>query len=169
MFISTGYELRPITKENVRYCMEVYDSNQDFFILTEGKPATLQSCMANINAMPPGFSKWNKFYVSFWEDNNCVAVMDFLKGYPDRECLYLGLLLVHKHWQGKGVGKRIVNAVLGVAGREGMTRARIAVCDKNTVGIKFWSGLGFAETGRSTATVGDITMNVIVMEVLCIH
>jgi len=167
MYIYSKYAVRTISKENIRQVMGVYNSNQDFFVLTEGKPATLQGCIANIDAVPPGLDPQNKIHVSFWEGNICVAVLDFLKGYPESEYLYFGLLLVHKHWQGKGVGMNIIKTVLDAARCEGMNKSRIAVCDKNTAAIGFWSGLGFCKTDESTAIVGDTTMNVIIMEASC--
>jgi len=162
--ILNGYETRPITKANCKQVIDVYNSNQDFFILTEGKPATLSGCIANIDAMPPGFNPENKFCIGIWENETCIAVLDFLVGYPNLEHLYIGLLLVHSNLHGKGIGKKIIEYVLATAKHEGLKTARVAVCTANSKALSFWSKLGFVKTGESRATVGDIIMDVFVME-----
>jgi len=169
MNIKSGYETHPITKANCEQVIDVYNSNRDFFMLTEGKPATLAGCIENIDAIPPGLDPQNKHNIGFWEGEECIAILDFLVGYPTPDYLYIGLLLVHANMHGKGAGKKIIKSMLTEANRHGLKIARIAVNTKNTSGIAFWSKLGFVKTGESKATVGDTVMDVIIMEAACTH
>jgi len=166
LFSVDNYETRPITKANCEQVMDVYNSNQDFFMLTEGKPPTLSGCLANIDAMPPGFDPQNKHCIGFWENKKCTAILDFLVGYPNQDSLYIGLLLVDSSLHGKGVGGRIIKSLLDTAKCHGLKTARVAVCMANTKGATFWSKLGFTKTGESKATVGDIVMDVNIMDLL---
>lgn len=166
LFSVDNYETRPITKANCEQVMDVYNSNQDFFMLTEGKPPTLSSCLANIDAMPPGLDPRNKHCIGFWENKRCIAVLDFLVGYPNPDCLYTGLLLVHSILHGKGVGGRIVKSLLNTAKCHGLKTARVAVSTANTNGTIFWGKLGFTKTVESKATVGNIVMDVNIMDFL---
>ena len=166
-FYFGDYETRPITKANCEQAMDVYDSNHDFFILTEGKPATVSGCLANIDAVPPGFDPQYKCYIGLWEQERCIAILDFLVGYPNPECLYIGLLLVHGSLHGKGTGRKIVTSLLDAAQKQGLNTAKVAVCTANSKAIAFWSSLSFAKTGESKATAGDTIMDVIIMEAVC--
>ena len=167
LFHIGDYETRIITKANCEQVMDVYNSNQDFFVLTEGKSATLSGCIANIDAMPPGFDPQNKHCISFWENDKCIAVLDFLVGYPSPDCLYIGLLLIHGNLHGKGVGKKIIKSILSTAKCHGLKTARVAVNMANTNAATFWGKLGFIKTAESKATVGDIEMDVNIMEASC--
>ena len=168
-FCVSGLEIRPATKANCGQVMDVYDSNRDFSMLTEGRPATFDGCLANIDAIPPGFDPQNKHCISFWENEKCIAMLDFLVGHPSPDCLYIGLLLVHGSLHGKGIGGRIVRSLLNAAECHGLKTARIAVCVANTSGAAFWDRLGFVKTGESTATVGNTEMDVNIMEAICTH
>ncbi|MCL2284827.1 MAG: GNAT family N-acetyltransferase [Firmicutes bacterium] len=168
-FISTlrsyldDFEIRPITRGTCYRVMPVFDSNNEFFMLTEGKPITLRSCQANIEAIPPGFDINNKLYLGFWHNKMCAAVLDLLIGYPKPDCLYIGLLLVHGELQGTGVGRKIVEALAAAWKGTGIKAANLAVVEDNKKAIAFWKKHGFKRTGTSTAIVGDTCVNVVTM------
>jgi len=144
--------------------MDVFESNQDFFLLTEGTPATLQGCQANIDAIPPGFDIHNKLYIGFWINNRCIAVLDILLGYPNPDAIYIGLFLVHSELQGTGLGRKMIEALLTAAKNMKMNSAKLAVIESNAKAITFWKRLGFEDTGKSTATMHDGTeVNVVTM------
>jgi len=161
-FISEDFVIRRITIETCEQVMDVYDSNRDFFILTEGNPATLSGCIANVTAMPPGLDPKNKFCLSFWKDEKCIAVLDYLVGYPNSDCLYIGLLLVHGELRGLGIGHKIVVWLLEEY--KNLATVKVAVCIANLNGVKFWQKCGFIQVGESKANVGEQVMDVIIME-----
>jgi len=161
-FVSDDFDIRPVTIATCEQVMGVYDSNHDFFMLTEGKPATLPSCKANITAMPPGFDPKNKFCLGLWKDEKCIAVLDYLVGYPSPDCLYIGLLLVHGEWHGLGIGHKIFIWLLKEY--KHLKIVKVAVCAANLKGVQFWHKCGFFEVGKATARVGEQVMDVIMME-----
>ena len=162
-FTHPVYTIIPITAQTCEQVMEVFDSNREFFMLTEGEPATLASCRASASAVPPGFDVANKHFISFWEGKKCVAVLDFLAGYPGPDSLYLGLLLVHGDLHGAGVGQSIVNALLAAAKKDDFAQVQLAVIESNAKAIAFWEKLGFVQTGTSTAAMPGGMVNVITM------
>jgi len=147
------YNIKAITPENYEQTMVVYESNQDFFITTEGSPATKDGCLANITSVPPGFDIINKYYIGFWKKEQCVAVMDFLLGYPNQDCVYIGLLLIHKKEQQKRLGRRIVEILVWVSKNAGFKHIHLAVLSGNEKALSFWERMGFEQAGQSTAVV----------------
>jgi len=160
----SGYDIIPITRQGCEQVMEVFESNQDFFLLTEGKPATLSGCQANVDAIPPGFDIQNKLYIGFWTNNRCIAVLDILIGYPSPDCIYIGLFLIHGEMQGTGLGRKIIEALIAASKNAGLNSAKLAVVENNKKAIAFWKRLGFEEMGKSSATMyGGVGVNVVTM------
>ena len=158
------YDIVPITKQNCEQVMDVFESNQAFFLLTEGTPATLQGCQANVGAIPPNFDIHNKLYLGFWKNNRCIATLDFLLGYPNPDCIYIGLFLVHEELHGTGLGRKIMETLFAASKNIKFNGANLAVIENNKNAIAFWEKLGFKETGKSIATLHDsLEANVITM------
>ena len=137
------YEILAITSQNFERIFEIYDTNQDFFLLTQGKIATIESSIHDINALPPNCDIEQKIFVSIWENGKVVCVLDLIEGYPERTSFWIGLLLVHGGLHGKKIGSKIVNAILNAAKSVGYKSAQLGVIETNTNGINFWQKHGF--------------------------
>jgi len=162
--ILTGYEIHPITKDNYLDVWSIYETNQDFFMLTEGKEATPTGIIESIIAIPDGFSIENKYFISLWKDNNPIAVLDFLVGYPNSDCVWVGLLLVHGSLKGKSIGIEIMNAVIATTQTVGMKDIMLGVIATNTRGIDFWRKLGFVQTGVSNTTLRGEDLEILIFK-----
>jgi len=163
--ILSEYETNTITKANYDQVMKVYKTNQEYFLLTEGKVADIEDCLATINEVPPSFDPKDKFFVGFWKDGNCVGVLDFLVEYPDQSCIWIGLLLIDGKLHRKQIGSKIVNAVLEASKIKGYASVQLGVVDTNIRGLKFWGKQGFEKTRASRVErKNKPDWNVIVME-----
>ena len=148
------YEVIVITEQNFEQVFEVYNTNQDFFLLTQGKEATIESSRNDMMAVPPNCNIHQKIYVSIWKNGDVVGVLDLITGYPERTCFWIGLLLVHGSLHGKRVGSRFVDAVLDAAREAGYKSAQLGVIERNTKAINFWQKHGFDVLRHS----GDIVV-----------
>ena len=137
------YEVAAITEQNFEQIFEVYNTNQDFFLLTQGKEATIESSHSDMMAVPPHCDIQQKVYIGIWKDGQAVGVLDLITGYPERTCFWIGLLLVHGRLHGKKTGSRFVEAVLDAAWEAGYESAQLGVIESNTKAIKFWRKHGF--------------------------
>jgi GNAT superfamily N-acetyltransferase len=73
---------------------------------------------------------------------------------PDADTLYLHDLAVHPRAHGRGVGRRLAQALLGAASRQGLRHgALVAVLDARP----FWESLGFtaAEPGQGAEVLAS--------------
>jgi len=158
------YEIIPITEDNYYDAVDVYESNQDFFLLTEGKKASISGMLENINAIPNGFDIKNKYHVGLQQNGSVVAVIDFLVGYPACDCVWVGLLLVHGEFKGKSMGSCIVKALLSAARDTGCKEAKLGVIDKNTRGVNFWEKNGFVKIAAESMALRGEQLEIIVLK-----
>ncbi len=149
-----GYLLETISKHNFERFFEVYDSNQAYFLLTQGRMATRDNSMGDMDALPPGCDIGQKIYVGIWRKRKPVGVLDLIEGYPAPQCLWLGLLLVHGSLHGTGLGSAAIAAVLAAAAAAGYKTVQLGVAKNNTRALRFWQRHGFGTLRQS----GDVVV-----------
>jgi ribosomal protein S18 acetylase RimI-like enzyme len=141
----TGYEIKIITKQNFEMVFEIYDSNQDFFLLTQGKIATIESSIDDVVSTPPDFDLKQKIYIGIWENGKVIGVLDLLKGYPKQAYIWIGLLLIHGKLHNKKIGSKIVDAVIEASKIAEYEFIQLGVIENNVVGLEFWQKHGFSK------------------------
>ena len=50
-----------------------------------------------------------KYYFGFFANRECIAVMDLIDGYPDRDIAYIGFFMMNINYQGKHIGTTIID------------------------------------------------------------
>jgi len=145
----SDYKIISIKKDNFEQAFEVYDTNQNFFLLTQGSKATMESSVNDIDALPPNCDMEQKIYVCICEQDKIIAVMDLIMEFPEKSVFWIGLLLIHGDMQGKKIGSKIVTAVLDAAKSAGYRTAQLGVIENNVMAIKFWQRHGFERFGQS--------------------
>lgn len=159
------YEINTITQSNFTQVMEIYNTNQDFFLLTENKEVQLEECIRDIGAVPPNFDIGKKIYISIWKNGKIVGVLDLLTGYPTQCCIWIGLLLIHGELHGKNIGSRIMTAVFEASKAVGYESIQLGVIENNIAGINFWHKHGFEKIRESKMEQDNIkAINITVME-----
>lgn len=163
--ILTEYEIKTITKQNYMQIMEVYNTNQEYFLLSGGKTAKPEDCLESIDLVPPDFNRENKIFVGIWINDRIIGVLDLLVGYPLQSCIWIGLLIIHGELHSKHIGGQIVNAILSASKSAGYKSIQLGVIDSNLDGLRFWQRYGFKKIRESKLKQDSRTdLNVIVME-----
>lgn len=159
------YDIVAITKQNIDCIVDIYKSNRDYFMLSSGHPASIQNCLDDLEQIPPDVDREKKTFSAFIKDGKTIAVVEFLEGCPkDDEC-WLGILLVHQDFQGKGIGREIVEAVLDAAAMCNFSLLQLGVIDCNQKAYQFWKKLGFEKVRERKIKQGDgMIWNIIVMK-----
>ena len=138
-----------IVMENLNKYEEIFFCNKEYFLLTDGQPATKNTCVETIKYCPNGFSieKINNIGVSY----NCkpVCTLFTLCGYPDDNTVYIGLFLMNEEFKRKGVGKKVIKALFNSCSDTAIRKFCLSVQDNNVAGYSFWKSLGFRIVDRS--------------------
>ena len=158
------YTICQITKENIEDVFKLMQSNDYYYSKTQKHPVTMEECIEDITALPPKIEMEKKTYVAFYSQNQCMAVLDFVEGYPRKEVGYIGLLMLNQKAHGKGIAKHIFSKVCEVAKEVGFSKLELACYETNQIGFAFWSKMGFNEIRRSVRKVEDEDYVLISME-----
>ena len=151
----TSYTIAPITKANYENFANLYLSNREFFVATQASLPRLDDILANATAVPPKYDIRGKHYLGILEEDNPIALLDVLVGYPSHETVYIGLLLIHGKKQGNAVGTTIVDAICEAAQKIDCTQIELGVISSNIKAISFWTKQGFVQTGTIETTHMD--------------
>lgn len=129
----------------------------DIYALSLGNPmffqycppaVTRQSIREDMEALPPGKTLADKYYVGFWDGKQLVAVLDLILSHPDAGTAWVGLFMVERAVQGQGVGSRIVSALCDCLHTMGYDAVSLAYAKGNGQSKTFWEKQGFTPTGE---------------------
>ncbi|OBS08692.1 GNAT family N-acetyltransferase [Acidihalobacter prosperus] len=112
--------------------------------------------------LPPGKTMDDKHFYAYLLHDNVIGCADLLRGYPEPDIAYIGLLLFAESHQGCGYGTLALENLRAQARHWNCGTLRIAVVEKNTQALKFWRRAGFAELYRTPAP--EYTGDAVVMQ-----
>ncbi len=140
--LSSRYNIRVLDESDVDRILEVCQQNTLFYEYTEAKP-TREQVQDDMKLTPPGIDQSAKYFFGFFEDQDLVAVMDLIDGYPNPEIAYIGFFMMNQKYQGKQNGTAIIDEVVANLGTIGKTSVRLAIDKGNPQSTHFWKKNGF--------------------------
>lgn len=87
---------------------------------------TVDGVKADMEALPPGKTYEDKYFIGYYENEMLIAVMDLIVGYPDDITIYIGLFMTNVSLQGKGIGSAIIQELCEYFKVQGYKRVELA-------------------------------------------
>lgn len=147
--ISSKYTVRKMTAEDVDVIYELSVGNPLFYDYCPPY-VTKESILYDMSELPPQCTEDDKYYVGFFRENNLIAVMDLISGYPKEDTAYIGLFMTDKKVQGRGVGTEIIKECSRYLKNQGFQSIQLAYAKGNPQSEAFWKKNGFCKTGKET-------------------
>lgn len=122
--------------------VELCRQNTIFYKYTEARP-TREKVMEDMKIAPPGIDPSAKHYFGFFDDQELVAVMDLVDGYPRADFAYVGFFMMNVKRQGRQTGTAIISDVMDYLRSIGKTAVRLAIDKGNPQSTHFWKKNGF--------------------------
>lgn len=132
------FELLDGDEDTVEDIYDLIVGNEEFLACTQNHAQTMEECEEMLVARPPQVSAENKHFLTIYEGEECVALLDYLECYPDRATVYLGLLLVEKSVQNTGIGRALNDAFMRAAAKCGYRQIKLGCYAANETGYQFW-------------------------------
>ncbi|WP_342757583.1 GNAT family N-acetyltransferase [Kineothrix sedimenti] len=111
----------------------------------------IHNCLEGKFNLPPlddADNKYCSFKVIEDQDRQVIGLLDIYHGYPDKECLWIGLFIMDKQFQGNGLGTAAIKSLLEEAAEKEWKACGLGVYLKNLKGVSFWIHNGFKEIGN---------------------
>ncbi len=144
-FALSEFDPEIVTTDNMRKYQNVFFSNVDYYLLTDGHHITDEDLMETVE-YGETFTKGNVHSVGFQIRNSAAAFLSVIEKYPEPDTLYIGLLLVDEFYKRKHVGNRIITGVKTAAREAHYQKIKLSVLKKNESAFMFWKSLGFIVT-----------------------
>ncbi|MBE6716443.1 MAG: GNAT family N-acetyltransferase [Ruminococcaceae bacterium] len=141
--------IEQVTLENLIKYENIFYSNEEYYMITDGHPATKQDCVDTIEYAKK-YPLEMCYCLGVSNEQQPVAFLSLLEGYPESTTLYVGLLLIDKRFQRNSIGTRIMNAVIDDAFSSGYATIKLSVQDNNVSGYSFWKKLGFKAVKKTS-------------------
>ena len=148
--LSPAYAVRALGKDDAQSVLRFYEGNPKYFAAMSSAPS-LKSVCEDMDALPPGKTEKDKHYLGFFGGETLVAVMDLIEGFPNPETAFIGLFMVNRDYQGRGVGSAIICDALHALCKMGFSYVRLGYVETNAQSKAFWYKNGFLPTGVKSA------------------
>ena len=89
--------------------------------------------------LPPGKTYEDKFYIGFFKNNRLIALMDLILDFPSNDIAFIGLFMMSKEFQGKGIGSFIIGECTSCLRKEGFVSIQLGTDRENPQSNSFWS------------------------------
>ena len=144
--------------------LDIYIGNDYYFNKILNIPQSIINVEQDITNIPDGVQKSQKNYrlVSF--NNEILGAVDYITGYPEKNTVFIGLLIIKNNKHRQGFGGKIFNYLEDLFKSEGFLKVRLGVIADNEIGFSFWKKQNFKEIERKVLKFGNSEKEVIVME-----
>ena len=144
--LSSVYSVRKLTQKDVSDILKLAKTNPYYYECVP--PAvTEKSILKDMKELPPNTTMKDKFYVGFYKGDKLIAVLDLILNYPNANTFFIGFFMMHKKYQGKGIGSQIIQEIISHMPIQ-YTEVCLGVAQKNEISQKFWIKNGFELTGK---------------------
>lgn len=113
---------------------------------------TKENIKQDMQALPPHKELKDKYYIGYFEDDRLVAVMDFIKEYPNNKTAFIGFFMVDISKQKRGLGTSIIEELCDYLRNEDFSYIRLGWVLNNEQASHFWKKNKFVETGITYKT-----------------
>ena len=146
--ISKNYQVRRLGRDDVDAIYELCRENRNFYRGHE-RFVTKESILDDMEALPPGKSREDKYYVGFFDGWSLVAIMDLILGYPEKNTAFIGLFMTDVPFQHRVLCSLIFSVLAAYRSACGCENIRLGVDKGNPQSHAFWTKNRFQTIGEA--------------------
>ena len=148
--LSATYQVRRLMETDIPTILTLCQGNSKYY--QHCPPAVSgETIWHDMNALPPGKTMEDKYYLGFFEEDTLVAVLDLIIGFPDEKTAFWGFFMMNREYQGKGIGSKLVEEIINGL-KEDFTAVRLGYVKGNEQSERFWKKNHFLPTGVESDT-----------------
>lgn len=144
----SGYDARILRESDIPEAAGICSGNPEYYRYMRSLPST-EALLRDTLAVPEGKGLVDKYFLLIRDEAGPLGLADIISGYPEGATAWIGLFMLRRSAQGKGVGRKMASQLLSGLKAAGFRRAGLAYVKDNPVPSHFWPGIGF-EPSRET-------------------
>lgn len=111
LLFSKKYYVRKLQKNDID---QIYDLCSKNYLYYQYCPpyVTRKSIESDMMTLPDNIDIKDKYYVGYFKNEKLIAVLDLIDGYPKKDIVFIGFLMINISVQKNGVGSAIVNELI---------------------------------------------------------
>lgn len=152
--LSNKYDVRKLGLNDINAVYELCRKNKLYYDYCPPF-VTKEGVKEDMEALPPGKTYDDKYFVGYYDGEALVAIMDIISGYPNEETLYIGLFMTDVSLQGKGVGTKIIDELSEYIAGIGFERMELAWVKGNPQAEGFWTKNKFVPIGERSSNAAE--------------
>lgn len=152
--LSMRYTVRKLQKDDIPQIYELCSKNPLYYQYCPPF-VSYESIEQDMNALPPGIAKTNKYYVGYFDDDHLLTVLDLIDGYPQKDIMFIGFFMCDIHRQKRGIGTAIITELLNSIKKLGYKSVRLGWVKGNPQAEHFWLKNGFVVLKETSGTAAD--------------
>lgn len=150
---SRDYTVRRLGKADVAGIYSLCSQNRLYYQYCPPF-VTEQGILDDMKALPPNKEMRDKYFVGYYKGEDLIAVMDFIRAYPNEKTGFIGFFMTAASVQNTGIGSGIVDGLCRYLTEIGLTYVRLGWVKGNPQAEHFWHKNHFQETGETYDTDG---------------
>ncbi|WP_077613135.1 GNAT family N-acetyltransferase [Clostridium sp. Marseille-P2415] len=150
-FMSSRYMVKQFKEEDVSNIYALCKRNPTYYKYIKIEP-TLENIKEVLTELPPNKTMDDKFFVGFYKDNQLVAILDLITGYPDINTAFISWFMMDQDFQRIGIGTEIIMEILFYLKEENFRYVRLGYIKGNQESESFWIKNKFIPNGIESET-----------------
>lgn len=146
--LGTEFDVRRLSEADIGDVYVLARSNRRYYRMLNQRPSRAQLTEV-ITDVPEGAGPNSKYCVGFYDnEDDLVAVMDLICGYPESNDAFIGWFMVDAECQGRGIGSQIFADVRAAMSAQGYDLMQVVAPARAEESIAFWKAQGFEQMGE---------------------
>lgn len=137
MFYIDIYKVKKLKESDIECIYNLCKDNKTYYKYYKQQP-TFENIKEIFNALPNNVTIKDKFFVGFYKDEKLIAILDLIRNFPKENNAYIGLFMIDKSMQNKGIGSQIIEKVFDLLKLQGINYIELAYIKENIEAKNFW-------------------------------
>ncbi|MCR4962412.1 MAG: GNAT family N-acetyltransferase [Firmicutes bacterium] len=143
--LSSEFDVRPLTEADISDVYWLSRNNRRYYLDLKSRPS-VKELTDVITDVPQEAGAGSKYFVGFYEQDDLIAVIDLITGYPEADDVFIGWFMVDAQKQNQGIGSQIMADVRASMKALGYDLLSLKCLKENDHAVSFWTGVGFVKT-----------------------
>ena len=149
--LSTDYEVRRITEEDISDVYELCRSNSRYYRSIGQRPSR-QRLTEVISEVPDSAEDARKYFVGFYEKDRLLALLDLITDSPEKDSAFIGWFMVDADRHRKGIGSQLFADIRASVKARGLRTVTLKCPAASEEALAFWESQGFTRVGEEEET-----------------